>query len=138
MAARILVVEDDPTNRALVTKFLRHLGYELVEAASGAAALQLARSAAVDLILLDLGLPEVDGHEVARQLKRNPSTAGIPLVALTAYALRGDDRRATAAGCDYYLPKPFDLDALSGLIREALGTAALGGQGLGHSVPSQS
>jgi CheY-like chemotaxis protein len=108
----------------LVTKFLRHLGYQLLEATDGVQALELASSSAVDLILLDLGLPALDGYQVARRLKSDPATADIPLVALTAYALRSDQDRATKAGCDYYLAKPFELDVLGALIEQALGSRA--------------
>jgi len=122
--ARILVVEDDSPNRSLVTKFLRHLGYQLLEATDGVQALELASSSAVDLILLDLGLPGLDGYQVARRLKSDPATADIPLVALTAYALPSDQDRATKAGCDYYVAKPFELDVLGALIEQALGSRA--------------
>jgi len=122
--ARILVVEDDPANRSLLTKFLRHLGYQLAEASDGTQALELAQGVGVDLILLDLGLPALDGYLVARRLKSDPATGKIPLVALTAYALQGDREKATAAGCDYYVSKPFDLDQLGALIEQALARRA--------------
>jgi len=120
MKATILVIEDDPTNRALVTKLLRHLGHDSLEAEDGAQALQLAKDRLPDLILLDLGLPQVDGCQVARQLKSDPRTMAVPLVALTAYALNGDRARALEAGCDAYVAKPFDPDALAAMIQQTL------------------
>jgi two-component system, cell cycle response regulator DivK len=106
MAKRILVAEDEPDNRRIVVRVLTAEGYETLEAADGQAALALARREHPDLIVMDLAMPGMDGWEAARQLKADPETADIPIVALTAFALRGDEERAREAGCDDYLSKP--------------------------------
>jgi two-component system cell cycle response regulator DivK len=106
MAKRILVAEDEPDNRRIVVRVLTVEGYETLEAADGQAAVALARREHPDLIMMDLAMPGMDGWEAARQLKADPETADIPIIALTAFALRGDEERAREAGCDDYLPKP--------------------------------
>ena len=106
MAKRILVAEDDPDNRSIVVKVLTLEGYETLEAADGRSALALVRRERPDLIVMDLGMPGMDGWEASRRLKADPQTADIPIIALTAFALRGDEERAREAGCDDYLPKP--------------------------------
>ena len=100
MAKRILVAEDDPDNRCIVVKVLT------LEADDGRSALALARRERPDLIVMDLGMPGMDGWEAARRLKADPQTADIRIIALTAFALRGDEERAREAGCDGYLSKP--------------------------------
>ncbi len=106
MAKRILVAEDEPDNRRIVVRVLTVEGYETLEAADGHAAVALARREHPDLIMMDLAMPGMDGWEAARQLKADPETADIPIIALTAFALRGDEERAREAGCDDYLSKP--------------------------------
>jgi two-component system, cell cycle response regulator DivK len=106
MAKRILVAEDEPDNRRIVVRVLTVEGYETLEAADGQAAVALARREHPDLIMMDLAMPGMDGWEAARQLKADPETADIPIIALTAFALRGDEERAREAGCDDYLSKP--------------------------------
>ena len=106
MAKRILVAEDEPDNRRIVVRVLTVEGYETLEAADGRAAVALARREHPDLIMMDLAMPGMDGWEAARQLKADPETADIPIIALTAFALRGDEERAREAGCDDYLSKP--------------------------------
>lgn len=108
MNATILVVEDNPANFRLVTETLGYRGYRTIAADSAEAALTLLATTAPQLILLDLALPRMDGLTLARELKSNPRTRTIPLVALTAYAMREDEQRARAAGCDGYLTKPID------------------------------
>ena len=100
MAKRILVAEDDPDNRCIVVKVLTLEGYETLEADDGRSALALARRERPDLIVMDLGMPGMDGWEAARRLKADPQTADIRIIALTAFALRGDEERAREAGCD--------------------------------------
>ena len=100
MAKRILVAEDEPDNRRIVVRVLTVEGYETLEAADGQAAVALARREHPDLIMMDLAMPGMDGWEAARQLKADPETADIPIIALTAFALRGDEERAREAGCD--------------------------------------
>ena len=106
MAKRILVAEDDPDNRSIVVRVLTLEGYEILEAADGRSALDLARREHLDLIVMDLGMPGIDGWEASRRLKADPRTADIPIIALTAFAMRGDEERAREAGCDGYLSKP--------------------------------
>jgi CheY-like chemotaxis protein len=109
---RILLVEDNELNRDMLSRRLRRRGYEVVLAGDGAQGLEMARTTSPDLILLDLGLPEVDGWEATRRLKQTESTRSIPVIALTAHAMAGDRDRAIAAGCDDYDTKPVDLTRL--------------------------
>src|SRR5688500_13608442 len=112
----ILVVEDEPNNRDLAMKILTARGYAPVWAADGLEALELARSAKPRMILMDLSLPEMDGWEATRQLKADPATAGIPVVAATAHAMVGDREKALAAGCDEYFTKPYKPEELRQLV----------------------
>ena len=98
MAKRILVAEDDPDNHCIVVKVPTREGYETLEADDGRSALALARRERPDLIVMDLGMLGMDGWEAARRLKADPQTADIPIIALTAFALRGDEERAREAG----------------------------------------
>ncbi len=106
MAARILVVEDDLDNRRIVVKVLTTAGHRTLEAPDGNTAIAVARREHPDLIIMDLALPGMDGWEASRRLKADPDTADIPIIALTAFAMRGDEERAREAGCDGYLSKP--------------------------------
>lgn len=106
MAKRVLVVEDDEDNRRILTKILTLDGFEVAEAVDGHQALAVAREWGPDLILLDLGLPGINGWEVAKQMKADEHLRLIPTIALTAFAMRGDEEQARSAGCDDYLPKP--------------------------------
>ena len=119
-APRILVVEDDPDNRRIVVKVLAVDGYATLEAADGESAVALARREHPDAILMDLAMPGVDGWEAARRLKADPATADIPIVALTAFALRGDEDRAREAGCDAYLSKPCRPQAIRDVVGRLL------------------
>jgi len=118
MAPRILVVEDDPDNRRIVVKVLAVDGYATLEAGDGESALALARREHPDAIIMDLAIPGIDGWEAARRLKADARTADIPIIALTAFAMRGDEERAREAGCDAYLAKPCRPQA----IREVVGS----------------
>lgn len=106
MGKRVLVVEDDEDNRRIVTKILTLDGFEVAEAVDGQQALAMTKDWRPDLILLDLGLPGLNGWEVAKRLKADAVLRSIPTIALTAFAMRGDEEQARAAGCDDYLPKP--------------------------------
>ena len=106
MPATILVVEDDADNRQIVVKVLTMGGHRMLEATDGKSAIAVARSEHPDLIIMDLALPGMDGWEASRRLKADPETADIPIIALTAFAMRGDEERAREAGCDAYLSKP--------------------------------
>lgn len=102
----ILLVEDNLHNRRIFSGILRHYGYEVREAVNGAEAVEMARSLVPDLILMDLSLPVMDGWEATRQIKSVSELAKIPVIALTAHAMAGDEDRAREVGCDGYLSKP--------------------------------
>jgi two-component system cell cycle response regulator DivK len=104
----ILVVDDNAVNLKLARVLLEKAGYAVRTAADGVEALAALKDFRPRLILMDLQMPGLDGLQVTRLLKADPATAGIKVVALTAYAMKGDDVRAKAAGCDAYLPKPID------------------------------
>jgi two-component system, cell cycle response regulator DivK len=128
-APRILVVEDDADNRRIVAKVLSVAGYEMLEAAGGEEGVAMALRERPDLVLLDLAMPGVDGWEAARRLKSDPRTADIPVIALTAFALRGDEERARAAGCDGYLAKPCRPQTIRDVVRDTLaGRRTTGGR----------
>lgn len=107
--AKILLVEDNEMNRDMLSRRLERRGFNVIIAADGGVGLELARSAAPDLILLDMSLPVVDGWEATRQLKADPATATIPVIALTAHAMAEDRVKALAAGCDDFDTKPVEL-----------------------------
>jgi len=117
---RILVVEDVELNRDLLVQLLED-EYELAVAHDGVEALELAAELHPDLILMDLSLPKLDGWEATRRLKADPELAGIPVIALTAHAMRGDEERARGSGCDDYLSKPVDEDLLLAKLAAHLG-----------------
>ena len=123
MAARILVAEDDADNRRIVVKILTVEGHETLEAADGRTTVELARRQRPDLILMDLAMPGMDGWEAARRLKADPETADIPIIALTAFAMRGDEERARQAGCDAYLSKPCRPQTIRDVVRQFLARA---------------
>lgn len=120
----VLVVDDHPANLKLVRVTLRRSGLEVLCAADAEETLgRLGEGLRPDLILMDLQLPGMDGLELTRRLKADPATAGITIVAVTAYAMKGDAERAIQAGCDGYLPKPIDVEALPGLVHAWLARA---------------
>ena len=118
---RILLVEDNELNRDMLTKRLRHRGYEVILAANGRQGIDMARGGKPDVVLMDLSLPEIDGWQVARLLKSDAQTRDIPVVALTAHAMLGDREKALEAGCDEYATKPIDLPLLVGMIERLAG-----------------
>ncbi|HMA33260.1 MAG TPA: response regulator [Chloroflexia bacterium] len=118
--ATILLVEDDEASQELLTLRLTRRGYQVLAVGDGWNALALARSALPDLILMDIQLPGMSGLEATQQLKAAPETAAIPVIALTAYAMRADRERALAAGCDDYDTKPIDFTRLLGKIQALL------------------
>ena len=120
MKKRILVVEDQEDNRRIIRDLLMSAGYELVEAADGEAGVRLAEAERPDLILMDIQLPVLDGHEATRQIKQNPELSAIPIIVVTSYALSGDDVRAMEAGSDAYVAKPFSPRQLLAKIQEFL------------------
>lgn len=120
---RILLVEDNEFNRDMLTRRLERRGFEVHVALDGEAAVRAAAELAPDLILMDLGLPVVDGWEATRRIKADPATHGIPVIALTAHAMQGDEARTRAAGCDDFDTKPVDLERLLAKIRRLLDAA---------------
>ena len=114
MKNNILYIEDNPDNMLLVKRVLRSRGYNVLEARDGVEGLSIAESQDVDLILLDINLPDIDGYEVARRLRasRKQGLAYIPIIAITANALKGDAEKALDAGCDVYMSKPINIREL--------------------------
>ena len=106
----ILLVEDNEVNRRLAGFLLRSQGYHVREAASASAAFEMLETDRPDLIVMDIQLPGMDGLEITRQLKQQPATAAIPVIAVTSYAMKGDREKALAAGCAGYVTKPIDKD----------------------------
>jgi CheY-like chemotaxis protein len=122
--AVILVVDDNRLNLELVTDVLEAAGYGVRQAASGPEALAIARTEPPRLILMDIGLPVMDGYAALQALRDEPSTAEIPVVALTSYAMAGDEERARAAGFDGYITKPIDTRGLPKTVASLLARTA--------------
>jgi two-component system cell cycle response regulator DivK len=120
MRKRILVIEDQEDNRQIVRDLMAASGYELIEATTGEEGIAAAARERPDLILMDIQLPGIDGYEVTRRIKANPQLKSIPIIAVTSYALSGDDKKAFAAGCDGYVTKPYSPRLLLAKIREYL------------------
>lgn len=108
MNRSILLIEDNPHNRYLACFLLRARGWEVIEAEDGPDGLRVAADVAPAVILLDIQLPGMDGYEVARRLRANPSLAEVPIIAVTSYAMPGDREQCLAAGCTGYIEKPID------------------------------
>ena len=117
MNRTILLIEDNDQNRYLATFLLEAHDYRVISTPSGREGIELAKSAAPVLILLDIQLPGMDGYAVARALRADPATAAIPIVAVTSHAMVGDRETALAAGCDGYVEKPIDPDTFVDEIR---------------------
>ncbi len=116
---RVLIVEDEPDNQEIVRAVVEDMvGCQAVLAADGVEALARVSEALPSLVLLDLMLPKMDGYEVARRLKNDPLSRHVPIIAITALARPADRTRALECGCDDYVDKPFDLDALETKVRE--------------------
>lgn len=113
---KILLVEDNEMNRDMLSRRLKRRGFELVFAADGQEAVDMARSEAPSLILMDMGLPVIDGWEATRRIKADPRTRAIPVIALTAHAMAADRDQCLAAGCDDFDTKPVDIERLLGKI----------------------
>ncbi len=109
--ARILIIEDNPKNLKLIRDLLQFKGYQTIEADSAEAGIELAREQHPTLILMDIQLPGIDGREAMKVLKADASTQQIPIIALTASAMKGDRERLLAEGFDGYIPKPIDIKA---------------------------
>ncbi|CDM61975.1 MULTISPECIES: response regulator [Rhizobium] len=109
---KILLVEDNEMNRDMLSRRLEKRGYEVVSATDGLAGVEAAVTTKPDLVLMDMSLPVIDGWEATKRIKRNPITAAIPVIALTAHAMAGDREKAIEAGCDDYDTKPIELPGL--------------------------
>jgi CheY-like chemotaxis protein len=120
MKNRILIVEDDEDNSELVRFLLERAGYAVLAGRDGKKGLELARQELPDLILMDLSLPGIDGWAAGKELKADPKTAGIPLLALTAHTLPGDRKRTTESGFDGYISKPIDVESFARSIAKTL------------------
>jgi two-component system cell cycle response regulator DivK len=114
---RILVVEDQEDNRTILRDLLTHAGFTVLEAVTGEEGVRAAEAHRPDLILMDIQLPVVDGYEATRRIKARPELRAIPIVAVTSYALSGDEAKARAAGCDGYVTKPFSPRQLLAVVR---------------------
>jgi CheY-like chemotaxis protein len=121
MSESILVVDDNFANARLVSYLLERKGYVVRTAVDAHDALAVLDEFHADLVLMDIQLPGMDGLELARTLKADPRRKGIAIIALTAYAMKGDEERAKEAGCDGYVSKPIDTRTLPGLVSEVLG-----------------
>jgi len=124
MAVKILLVEDNEMNRDMLSRRLQRRGYEVVTAVDGETGLAMTRTESPALVLMDMSLPGVDGWEATRQLKADPATRAIPVIALTAHAMAGDREKALGAGCDDFDTKPIELERLLGKIQALLGGKA--------------
>jgi two-component system, cell cycle response regulator DivK len=125
----ILIIEDNDQNRYMATFLLEKHGYEIVSAVDGPSGIELAAGIRACLILLDIQLPKMDGYAVARELRRIPSLAGTPIVAVTSYAMLGDREKALEAGCDGYIEKPIDPETFVGEVERYLNPES------GRSIP---
>ncbi len=120
LPVRILVVEDNPLNLELATDLLEASGFEVISARTAEAGINLARDTRPNLILMDLSLPGMDGLEATKALKADPQTADIPVVAVTAHAMKGDEQKALDVGCEGYITKPIDTRMFPELIAQHL------------------
>ena len=118
--AKILLVEDDEMNRDMLSRRLMKREYDVVIATDGEQGVSMARTEDPDIVLMDMSLPVMDGWTATRTLKEDPATAGIPVIALTAHAMSGDEDKARAAGCDDFDTKPVELKRLLGKIEALL------------------
>ena len=120
--SKILLVEDNEMNRDMLSRRLERKGFKVVMAVDGQAGIDMASSASPDLILMDLSLPIIDGWEATRRIKADSATQNIPVIALTAHAMAGDEQKAREAGCDDYDTKPVNLNRLLEKIGNLLGS----------------
>ena len=119
--SKLLLVEDNEMNRDMLTRRLERKGFEVIIAINGQDGIDMASSGSPDLILMDLSLPVIDGWEATRKIKTDPATQSIPVIALTAHAMAGDEKRALEAGCDDYDTKPVNFNRLLDKIGNLLG-----------------
>jgi two-component system cell cycle response regulator DivK len=121
MSKRILIVEDQEDLRGVLRDLLSGSGYAVVEAQDGQDGVDKAKSERPDLILMDIQLPLIDGYEATRQIKADPILAKTPIIAVSSFAMKGDEQKARAAGCDHYVTKPYSALQLLRAIRGILG-----------------
>jgi two-component system cell cycle response regulator DivK len=124
MSKRILVVEDQEDLRGVLRVLLTGSGYDMIEAADGGEGVAKAHASQPDLILMDIQLPVLDGYEATRQIKADPKLSATPIIAVSSFAMKGDEEKARAAGCDHYVTKPYSPVQLLRLIRGFLGEDA--------------
>jgi CheY-like chemotaxis protein len=117
---KILIIEDVEVNRDLIVQILEET-YEIVEAADGRQGLRVAEAERPDLILMDISLPQMDGWELASRIRQTEAIRNVPIIAVTAHAMAGDEQRVLKAGCNDYLPKPIDEDRLLEKVRGLIG-----------------
>ena len=120
MGAKILYIEDNADNRLLVRRILMAEDFEFLEAGDGPMGVALAAKEQPDLILMDMNLPEINGYDLTRQLRKIPGLQSIPIIAMTANVMHGDREKALESGCNGYIPKPIDVDALPRQIKQFL------------------
>ena len=121
MTKRILVVEDQEDLRGVLRTLLTGSGYAMLEAADGATGVARAKSDRPDLILMDIQMPVLDGYEATRRIKADPDLAATPVIAVSSFAMKGDEEKARAAGCDHYVTKPYSPMQLLRVMRSTLG-----------------
>jgi len=121
MTRQILVIEDTEDNRRILRDLLTAAGYDVIEAVDGMTGVAMAMERRPDLILMDIQLPVIDGYEATRRIKADPTTQNIPIIAVTSYALAGDEAKARDAGCNGYVAKPYSPRLLLQKVREFVG-----------------
>ena len=129
--ARILLVEDNEMNRDMLSRRLERKGYQVDLAVDGRQGVDKAKTLAYDLVLMDMSLPEIDGWEATRELRSDPATKALPIIALTAHAMSGDREKALEAGCDDYDTKPIELSRLLGKMEALLQRSGSAGEAEG-------
>lgn len=122
---KILLVEDNPMNLELATDLLEAAGYVVIQAGTAEEGIKLARDESPDLILMDVGLPGMDGLEATGVLKQDPATKDIPVIAITAHAMKGDEEKALAVGCAGYITKPIDTREFSKMVTRFIESAGV-------------
>jgi CheY-like chemotaxis protein len=130
----ILIAEDNPVNRELLRELLENRGYSVSEACDGQEALRMLQENIPDIMLLDIGMPVLDGYAVARQVRENPDLAAMPLLAITAYAMQGDREKILRSGFNGYLSKPINAAALTQELDRLLGGKKQNGNAAGKST----
>ena len=124
VAGRVLLVEDNLDNQVIYRMILEHYGYEVIEAGDGRTGVELARDRRPDIVLMDISLPVMDGWDATRILKGDPATAAIPVIALTAHALRSDEAKAQEIGFDAFIRKPAEPKLVLQMVQRFVGGAA--------------